>query len=394
MRGMSYVRLIPSMPEYSDRFKKLDPLDFKIIKAMYRNGTIHLSPLAETIGVPQQTVSYHVRKLDGQDLVRFRAVIDEAKLGLKSYVVIGCAPLGREDFSSRAMTCFPLWRYLAIVDGWKRGNYVRYIIPPDKERDLIAFLNQLTKREIIYEFEIFQTTSPSYPLLNLDFYAKREGIPMFDWDKWVKDFDSFPEEELIEPTTYEKAKFDLHDLIILRCLEINARTTQRKIVQEMARILREKEYKKFIPLVSRRIRDTIMPYGLVKSYRAYLFPHASPTALFLAYHLIFPNSSRLKRFLGGLNHLPFNTAYEKILVRDELFVRFIIPAHEHSGMRKSLTELAELGQLKDAHLLFGDLMDATWDNVEIYQMYKDETWNFSYGITTEMLENVLSHKRK
>lgn len=135
-----------------------------------------------------------------------------------------------------------------------------------------------------------------------------------------------------------------------------------------------------------------MPQGLIRGYRAYLFPNPGPTALFLMYHLVFQNSSSLKRFIAGLNHLPYNTGYEKILKKDELFVRFIMPAHECSNMRKSLKDLAKKGNLKDAHLLFGDLTRATWDNVEIYQMYKDETWNFSYGIATEMLENTLSRK--
>jgi DNA-binding Lrp family transcriptional regulator len=377
------------MVEFAGRFRQLDSLDFRIIRAMYRYGVSNLSKLAEVIGVPQQTVSYHVKKFDERNLVLFRALINEARLGLKSYVAIATTSLGKEAVSSRAMTCFPLWRYLAIVDGWRHGNYARYVIPPDKERDLKAFLNELQKRELISEFELLPTTSPNYPLLNLDFYKEKKGIPVFDWDKWVKDYDSFLEAELNEPAGYDRARFDLYDLIILRCLEINARTTQRKIVKEMAKILKDKEYKKFIPLVSRRLRDNIMPQNLVRGYRAYLFPNSGHTALFLMYHLIFPNNSSLKKFITGLNLLHYNTGYEKILEKDELFVRFIIPAHECSNMRKAIIDLAEEGHLKDAHLFFGDLIRATWDNVEIYQMYKDETWNFSYGIAMEMLEKVL-----
>jgi len=184
----------------------------------------------------------------------------------------------------------------------------------------------------------------------------------------------------------------MYDLIILRCLEINARTTQRKIVEQIARISRNKEYKKFIPLVSRRIKDRILPQGLLKGYRAYLFPHAGLTTLFFMYHIVFPKNSSLKKFVAGLSYLPFNTGYEKILGRDELIVRVVIPSYECSNMQKSLIELAETGQIKDAHLFLGDLAHATWDNVEIYQMYKDETWNFSYGVAMNFLENTLSQR--
>jgi DNA-binding Lrp family transcriptional regulator len=378
--------------EYAQKFRLLDPVDFEIIKVMLEQGFSNLSKLSSSTGIPKQTLSYHSRKLDKQDIVRFRALIDEPKLGLKSFVVIASAPLGKEDSSSRAMTCFPLWRYLAIVDGWKRGNFVRYVIPPDKERDLNTFLNDIRERSIVSDFQIFPTTSPNYPLLDLDFYGKKEGFPLFDWDKWIKDFDTFPERDLVEPANYEKAKVDLYDLIILRCLEINARTNQRKIVKEIARILKEKEDARLVSLVSRRTRDLVAHRRLIRGYRAYLFPNPIPSTLLLMYQLTFANSVSLRRFLAGLNHLPYNTGYEKILKRDEIFVRFIVPAYESTNLWKSMTELAKRGYLKEARLLLGDLERKTWDNVEIYQMFKGETWNFSYGIAVDALERTVLQK--
>jgi DNA-binding Lrp family transcriptional regulator len=386
---MSYVRLIPSIDEYAQKFRQLDSLDFKMISDMYKHGFSNLSKLAESIGIPKQTVSYHSRKLDQHDLVRFRALIDEPKLGLKSYAVIASAALGKEHLSGRALTCFPLWRYLAILEGWKRGNYVRYAIPPDKETDLKAFLEEIKKRNLITDFEIVPTTSPNFPLLNLSFYGKKEGFLLFDWDKWISDFDKFPEEKLEEPADYEKSKFDLNDLIILRCLEINAKTSQRKIVKEMTEVLNDKDYAKFIPLVSRRIRDTIMNEGLIRGYRAYLFPNPVPTTMLVMYRLAFSNSSSLQKFVAGLSRLPYNTGYEKVLSKDELIVRFILPAHEWPSIWDSVTKLAEKGHIKNAQLFLCDLVNKTWDNVEIHQMFKEETWNFSYGIAVEALEKVL-----
>jgi len=168
--------------------------------------------------------------------------------------------------------------------------------------------------------------------------------------------------------------------------------TQRSIVKEMARIIGEKEHGRLIPLVSRRLREDIMAQGLIVGYRAYLFPNPEPTAQFITCYLTFPNSSSLRKFLSGLSHLPYNTGYEKVLGRNELYVRLILPVYEFSALRKSLMELAERGYLSDARLLIGDLAHATWDNVEIYQMHKDGAWNFSYGVAIEMLENVTSKR--
>jgi DNA-binding Lrp family transcriptional regulator len=382
----------PPMNEYAQKFRLLDPVDFKIIKGMYEHGFSNLSKLSSSIGIPKQTLSYHSRKLEKQDIVRFRALVNEPRLGLKSFAVIASAPLGKEDLSSRAMTCFPLWRYLAIADGWKRGNYVRYVIPPDKERDLNTFLNDVKEKNLISDFQIDATTSPYYPLLNLDFYGKREGFPLFDWDKWINDFDAFVEEEIVESASYEMGKLDLYDLIILRCLEINARTNQRRIVKEMGRILNEKEKTRLVSLVSRRTRDIITRRGLIRGYRAYLFPNPIPTTMLLMYQLTFTSTVSLRRFLAGLHHLPYNTSYEKILKRDEVLVRFIVPAYESTNLWKSMTELAKRGHLKETHLLLGDLEHKTWDNVEIYQMFKGEAWNFSYGLAAEALEKTILQK--
>ena len=105
--------------------------------------------------------------------------------------------------------------------------------------------------------------------------------------------------------------------------------------------------------------------------------------------VIFSNSSSIEEFTGALGHLPYNISYERILGRDALFVRFVIPAFEFPSMRKSLTALAEKGYIKEAHMLLGELAHGTWDNVEIHQMFRDGAWNFSYGAAVEMLENTL-----
>jgi len=390
---MSYQRLIPSITEYSKKFKRLDSLDFKIIRAILSPSTYNVRRLAETVEAPKQTVSYRIRRFDRGDIVRFRAVINEPKLGLKSYSVWASTQVGKEDDSGCALTSFPLWRYLAVVDGWKLGNYVRYVIPPDKEGDLKAFLNELSKRELISDYEMHATASPKYPLLNMDFYAGKHDVPMFDWKKWVAAFDSYIPEKTDEHENYERAEFDLIDLIILRCLELNARTTQRRIVAKIAQTLGEKNSKKYIPLVSRRIKNNLNPQRLISGYRAYLFPNQEQASLLFLFHFDFQNTISLRKFTEALKHLPYNTSYEKILDRNSLVLRLVVPAFEYAGMRKSIRELAEKGHIKNANMLLGDLAHGTWDNVEIYQMFKEGAWNFSYGAATEMLDRLL-HKRQ
>jgi DNA-binding Lrp family transcriptional regulator len=380
--------LIPSVLDYARKFKQLDPLDFKIIRAMYECGVQNLSRIADIVGAPQQTVSYRVERLVKKDLVRFRAVIDETRLGLRSFSVFASSAVDREEIAGSALTCFPLWRYLAITDGWRHGNYVRYAIPPDKERDLAAFLDELMKRDLIFDFEMVPTSGPRYPLLDLDFYVKGKAVRVFDWQKWVENYDSIAADKT-DDGEQGKAEFDLVDLVILRCLELNARISQRRIVRELSRILEERNLNRFIPLVSRRIRNRIIPQGFIGAYRTYLFPNEESTALLFILYLTFSSSLSLRRFVSLLKCLPYNNSYEEIVDKRALLVRLVLPAYEYSNMRSALARMAQNGFLEEAHLLLGDLAYGTWDNVEIYQMFRDDAWNFSYGAAVEMLEKTL-----
>jgi hypothetical protein len=147
-------------------------------------------------------------------------------------------------------------------------------------------------------------------------------------------------------------------------------------------------------MVSRRIRKNINPQGLIKGYRVYLFPNQEYTVLLFMFYLEFSNRTSLEKFTSALSHLPYNTAYEKILGKDAMFVRLVIPSFQFAEMRKSLTTLAEKGYVKDAHMFLVDLAHGTWDNVEMHQMFKDGAWNFSYGAAVEMLENALQRSIK
>ena len=290
------------MAEYAKKFGRLDSLDFKIIKAMFKQGADNVQRLTKEVEAPQQTISYRIRRLDNEDLIRFRALIDETKLGLRSYSVLASTSIGKEDPSGIALTSFPLWRYLAVVDEQKLGNYVRYAIPQDKERDLTTFLDELKKRELISHYEIWETNSPRYPFLDLQLYAKKQPALTFSWENSAGNLDSYanattPRED---EESGGRAEFDLVNLIILRCLELDARTTQRRIVTEVAHALKEKDSGKFIPMVSRRIRKNIKPQGLIKGYRVYLFPNQEYTVLLFMFYVEFSNRTGLEKFTSAL----------------------------------------------------------------------------------------------
>ncbi|RLE80366.1 MAG: hypothetical protein DRJ51_05980 [Thermoprotei archaeon] len=371
--------------QYYREFKQLDSLDFKIIRAMHEHGPFNVRRIAEIIGARQQTVNYRVLKYDRQGLVLFRAVIDEAKLGLKSHTVLAEVPLGNEELALKALTCYPVWRYAAQVNGYIHGLYVRYAIPRNTTQDLEIFLEKLVERGIILRYHIYHTSSPHIPLFNLDFYTG--GIRRFDWSAWVDQLLEARVEELkLEPEKVEPVTFDVYDLFILRCLERNARVKFTEISREMVKLFGG-SLNKYRVLVSRRMKERIP--SIIRGYEVYISPVLPELALFLILLIEFTEEEPLAKYVTGLSKIPFYSAVYKAIGENKIFHHIVLPAYEYSGFINALETLAKKGALKSLKILISDLQGKkTWRNTALYQAY-DKDWKFSYGILINALEKLL-----
>ncbi len=136
------------------------------------------------------------------------------------------------------------------------------------------------RRRLIRSYEVACTTDTYWLIPNIEFYASG-GQPSFDWVGWAQELDKLQEVDLREPEAYGGIKFDIYDLIVIRCLELDARMEFTDIDKEMARLLKVEGYKRLISLASRRFNDSIIPQGIIRGYRAYLVPGVDVSLLFL-----------------------------------------------------------------------------------------------------------------
>jgi Lrp/AsnC family transcriptional regulator for asnA, asnC and gidA len=68
---------------------KIEHLDSALLGELQRNGRASLINLARRLGVSHGTVRYHLERLLNEGLVKVVAVVDPARLGFRTQVIIG-----------------------------------------------------------------------------------------------------------------------------------------------------------------------------------------------------------------------------------------------------------------------------------------------------------------
>jgi Lrp/AsnC family transcriptional regulator, regulator for asnA, asnC and gidA len=71
------------------RIEKLDELDLSIIRALQQDGRASLTELGKSLGVTHATIGNHLEKLLKEHIIEISAVVDAAKVGFPTQVLMG-----------------------------------------------------------------------------------------------------------------------------------------------------------------------------------------------------------------------------------------------------------------------------------------------------------------
>jgi len=401
---MSYFEtLIPSKFHYYKKFKELAELDFEIIFAMLKggpDGPRNVSRIARQLGQAQQTVNYRVRRFDREDLVRFRAIINERLLGLGNYVVMTTVKPGltyenKEGTAVNAgtfLTCYPVWRLLMGVYGAAtHGFFVLYSIPPEKESDLRSFLDELKRIKCITHVDEFCRVTQSYfnisPLesyLTMMKAIARGQLVSFNWDKWGYDFDKAAEAVIPEENSSvetHRIPFTYEDLQVLSHLERNLR---EKFV-EIAKKVREPSSK-----IARRYEE-LLKRRLISGCRSEIYPINPISSMHLTLKVDLSDGVALRKLVSHLDKIPYPVTYEKVIEEETLFLHTIIPYYEYFDFHNAFELLNRRHNImRDVNLYVGNYY-SKFDNIMLFQAFsKDENkWAFSKDVVLEALRRLL-----
>ena len=401
-----FEQLIPSKFHYFEKFNELDEQDLKIIFAMIKkcpDGPRNISTIAEELGLPQQIVNNRVSRYDEKDLVRFRAVINEALLGLTNYaVVVSVKPgllyenkKGGAVNAGTFLTCYPIWRLLEEVFGGDvHGFYSLYSIPCEKENDLKLFLNELIKINCIKKINEFcRVTQSFYNIPSLESFISikktilRKRLVSFSWDKWIDDFDKAEESSKLDrlAAKTQKCSFSYNDLLILFHLERNLREKFANIAKEVGETATK---------VTQHYKE-IIEKGLIIGCKFEIYPIDPRESIHLLVRLEFASAKSLRKLISHLDQVPYPIMYEKIEATEALFIHAMIPSVEYFDFRNTFEKLArQQGIIQDINLYASNFY-AKFDNIMLFEAFSEEEnkWAFSLDAIHQALQKLLENTK-
>ena len=369
-----------SPDEYFDGIHRivslLDEENVKILRTMKQHGPRNLLEIARKAKLPYTTVYNRVTKLESQGVLKSWIYPNYPKIGLSRAVVTATPHPGKEVLAREALKVPGFWLKIARCFGDVNGYYSQHAIPTANRQDFDLYLDQLVERGVIKKYRIFWTGEAGFPLTNFDYYRPKDRSWKFDWKGWLdKLTTSRSKTETGRQPNSQPSSFDKRDLIILKELCKDARTTLADLSKLLSLTLPATKYR-FDKLVSR---------GLIQEYVIDLLPFAPQISKLLDAKLDFKSESAMKVVESALPDLPIVQSYSTITGLNSMTVRLYLPQVEVSNLFAFLSLLISKGVLTNYSYIILDPMTLQAQTFA-YKDYSDETgWNYN---SREYLKNV------
>jgi len=330
----SYVQFPNYFKGIYETEKQLDPVNIKILTAMWKHGPRNLLEIARRTGIPFTSVYHRVARLE-EKTGRVAYLMPEAsRLGLIRLVVLVAATPGCEEKVTFALQLPNVWRFINRCEG-PYSTISAHTVPPKYVKRFNRYLHMLLEKDMITKFKVIYTgdSMPNFP--NFRYYNPKSKRWFFDWTTWLNALKKTkPERGIKDPESYQILN-DKKDLLIIKELEKNA----RKPLAGLAPML-----KMSVAAVKYRY-DKLANSGALQHYAFDV--HAYPVEI-ATYHenmFEFANGKKMDRFYSLLRELPFVLSVAKVLHQNALLVRTYIPETQLMNMFTFFSELTNTGFL-------------------------------------------------
>jgi len=375
------------MVEYYDAelksvfLKMLDPMNAKILEELGKHDPRNISFVAKSLGIPQTTVAYRIRKLTKRANLEMFAHLDYAKLGLRKAVAIMEALPGKWGLLWKAFKDFSYMTYLARYHGRVIGCYAVFAFPANHKEKLKELLDEAARLRIFSHYLFFWITdlcrvSPQF--IWLDFKEKKW---IFRWQQWIDEISNASENlssSLLDPQEYP-VMVDEKDLVILREVEQNAIVNFNKLAKTLG----------ISPssVGERYHKHLVNPKIIVDHFiGASRFPFESSD--YCSFIINFRDQKSLAKFTNSLNDKPFMLSYAKVVGRHSIVAHTHIPKTEFPNLLESLDRLAEMNLVKD--FFYATLIRKPYvDNPLPCELFGDGTWHYDQKENIERLRKLI-----
>lgn len=354
----------------------LDEENVTILRTMKQHGPRNLLEIARKAKLPYTTVYNRVTKLEGQGVLKTWIYPNYPKIGLSRSVVIVTPHPGKEVLAREALKVPSFWLKIARCLGDTNGYYSQHAIPTANRQDFELYLEQLLERGVIKKYRIFWLGEAGFPLPNFDYYKMKDRSWKFDWKGWLEKLTTTrTKNETSKQSSAQPESFDERDLIILKELTKDARTTLADLSKMLSLTLPATKYR-FDKLVAR---------GLIQEYVIDLLPFAPQISKLIDAKLDFKNEGAMRAVENALPDLPIVQSYSLIAGLNSMMVRLYLPQVEVSNLFAFLSLLISKGVLTNYSYIIIDPMTMQAQTFA-YKDYSDQKgWNYN---SREYLKNV------
>jgi len=360
--------------------KMLDPMNAKILEALGEHDPRNISLVAKSIGLPQTTVAYRVRKLMKQAHLEMFAHLDWSKLGLMKAVAFMEAFPGKWDMLWKAFKDFSHVTYFVRCWGGSLGCYVIFAFPANHKEKLKEFLDETARLQILSRYLLFWITNPCRVSPKFNWFDFRNRKWVFKWERWVNEVLNASENlspVLLEPKVYP-VLVDEKDLLILREVEDNAMVSFNKLAKIVGispASIGERYHKHLVK------RKLIIDHFIGASR----FPFESSS--YCSFIFRFKDQKSLAKFTNCLNDKPFMLSYAKVIGRNSVLAHTHTPNTEFPNLLASLDRLVEMNLIKG--FFYVTLIRKPYvDNPLPCELFKDGAWQYDQKKNLERLKKL------
>jgi DNA-binding Lrp family transcriptional regulator len=361
-----------SPDDYFDSIHKivslLDEENIKILRTMKEHGPRNLLEIARKAKLPYTTVYNRVTKLEAQGVLKTWIYPNYSKIGLTRAAVLVTPYPGKEIFAREALKVPGFWLKVARCLGDTNGYYSQHAIPNSNRHEFELYLEQLQERGIVKNYRIYWLGEAGFPLTNFDYYKSKDHSWKFDWKAWLSLLTTARSKtESNKHPSSQIESFDKRDLVILKELSKDARTTLADLSKLLGLTLPATKYR-FDKLVDRK---------LIQEYVIDLLPFAPQISELSDVRLDFKSETTMRSVENALPGLPIVQSYSLITGLNSMTVRLYLPRVEVSNLLAFLSLLIQKGTLTNYSYLILDPMTIEAQLIAFKNYNDDSGWNYN-----------------
>jgi len=360
--------------------KQLDPLNMKILMAMWKFGPRNLLEVSRRTDLPFTTVYHRVHKLEAKSKRIVYLLPSTNKLGLVRVIAPVAARPGYEEQVTRALKIPNLWSAINRCEG-SFTHYSSHSVPLLSVSDFKRYITHLSMSGLITNFKFIATTDliPNFP--DFRYYNSDEKHWSFKWKQWARDLRRITPSVIDDPEDY-RLEADYRDLLIIKELWKNGRKTFAELAPILGISLQAVKYR----------YDRLVRIGAIKHFQFDVWRFPVEISAYHEVMLQFTSKEAMNAFFALTPELMFVYSVAKVIGENSLMVRTYLPESQVANMFGFFSELAKAGFLASYSSVRLNFAQRELQSIS-YELFQDgKGWSFNLDESLSELSRLVPQR--